>query len=196
MQKFQGLEASVVWPVIITLKNLKGRRAFGPIIGHDANWPGLQTVWSFSCTLKFVQFFPSREPCRCIRKKIQSTFHPSYCFRWHPNNNCKNIAAKCVCISPNPEDGLYLEIPRSHKSPRPILSQGVIVAHKLHQSIISCIRILIREITKHLVWSSQRKDLWKKPRLDQKFLPWSSALVSHFHKEERYSLKQQLLKIV
>lgn len=36
MQKFQGLEASEVGPVRITLKNLKGSRAFGAIIGHDA----------------------------------------------------------------------------------------------------------------------------------------------------------------
>lgn len=37
MQKFQGLEASHVGPVRTTLKNLKGSKALGLIIGHDAN---------------------------------------------------------------------------------------------------------------------------------------------------------------
>lgn len=62
MQKFQGLEASAVGPVRTTLKNLNGRRAFCPITGHDANCPGLHIVWSFSCTLRFVHVFPSRDP--------------------------------------------------------------------------------------------------------------------------------------
>jgi hypothetical protein len=44
MVKFQGLEVSVVGLVSRTLKNLKGRRALGPTIGHDANCPGLHTV--------------------------------------------------------------------------------------------------------------------------------------------------------
>ena len=44
MQRLKGLETSVVGPVRTTLKNLNGRRAFGPTIGHDANCPGLHTV--------------------------------------------------------------------------------------------------------------------------------------------------------
>lgn len=62
MHKLWGFEASAVGPVRNNLKNLNGSSAYGPVIGHDANWPGLHIVWSFSCTLKFVQVFPSNEP--------------------------------------------------------------------------------------------------------------------------------------
>lgn len=64
MQKFHGLESAAVGPVRRTLKYLKGSSELAPDTGQDANCPGLHIVRSFSCSVRFVQFFPSKDPWR------------------------------------------------------------------------------------------------------------------------------------
>lgn len=130
MQKFQELAASAVGPVRTTRKNLNGRSAFGPITAHAANWPCLHIVWSFSWTLRFVQLFPSIEPYNGDNspKALNSpSLHLGlFWYQFHAN---KRILTKNKCSWRS----FYLKIPISYVSPGPIHSQGVVIAHKLHQ---------------------------------------------------------------
>lgn len=116
MHKFQGLVASVVDPVRTTRKYRKGSSALGPVMGQDANWPGLHTVQSFSWTLKFFQLFPSSEPWKSHTWLINLPFEQ------------KKYTTQDLWVTI-----VYLNIPTSRKGLGTILPQRIVVAHKLQK---------------------------------------------------------------
>lgn len=71
MQRFQKFASPDEGPLKMTRKNLNGSSAIEPVIGHDANWPDRQIVWSSSWILRLVQFSPSMDPWWNISQRFR-----------------------------------------------------------------------------------------------------------------------------